>query len=67
MALWKHYRKEVSHSRAAVSSLQSQGRGDLGDRSRGSAQDELRLPVAPLVASLKGALRVQEGKVKMHT
>ena len=37
----------------------SEERG-LGDRSRGLARDELPLPIAPLIASLTGSLRVWE-------
>ena len=41
----------MSHSRAAVSSLESQRKGDLRDRHRALAQEELPMPIAPLVAS----------------
>ena len=40
--------------------LESVRKGGLGDRFRGLAWDELFLPIAPLVASLRGTLRVQE-------
>ena len=47
----------MSQGRAAVTSLESQRKGDLGDRFRGLALDELPLPVAPLLASVMGTLR----------
>ena len=57
LALEKCYGKGVSQGGAAVSFLESQRKGGLGDRCRGSAQDELLLPAAPLVASFRGPLR----------
>ena len=50
----------MSQGRATVSSLESQRKGGLGDRFRGLTQDELLLPIAPLVVRLVGSLRVQE-------
>lgn len=41
-------------------SLRSQRKGGLGDRFQGFAWDELSLPIALLVASLLGSLRVEE-------
>lgn len=41
-----------------VDSLKSQRRGSLGDRFRMLAWDKLPLPVAPLVVSLVGTLRI---------
>ena len=46
----------MSHRRGAVSSLESQRKGGLGDRFKGLAWDELLLLIAPLVASLVGSL-----------
>ena len=49
----------MSQLGAAVSSLESEGKGGLGDRLRGLlAQDELPPPAATLVVSLVGTLRV---------
>ena len=48
----------MSQGGAAVSSLESQRKGNLGNRFRGLAWDELPLPIAPLVASLERSLRV---------
>ena len=46
----------MSQGGAAVSSLESQRKVDLGDRFRGLAQEKLPLPTAALVASLLGPL-----------
>ena len=64
--LWKCYRKEVSHGGAVSSCLKSQRKRGLGDRFRGLVWDKLLLLVALLFASLLGALRVYERKVKTH-
>ena len=50
----------MSHGGADVSSVESKRKGGLGDGFRD------QLPIAPLVASLMGTLRVLERKVKMH-
>ena len=44
----------MSQGGAAVSSLESQRKGSLGDRVRGLVWGELLLPIAPLVVSLLG-------------
>lgn len=48
----------MSQRGAAVSSLESQRKGDLGDRFKDLTWGELPLPIAPLVASLARTLRV---------
>lgn len=58
-ALQKPPRKEVRAGWALVSSLERQRKG-FGDRFRYLGREEQLLPDAPLIASLLGALRVQE-------
>ena len=60
LALQKRCREEVSQGRAAVSSMESQRKWGHRHRVRGFALDKLPLPAALLVASLMGALQVQE-------
>ena len=51
-------RREIRQG--CLGSLRSQRKGVLGGRFRGLAQHKPLLPIAPLVASLVGTLRVQE-------
>lgn len=62
-AAWAHREVKVSVTEmgqggAAFSSLKSHRKGGLGDGFRGLAQDDLPLPTAPRVASLREPLGV---------
>ena len=56
--------KKQQESPGGAASLS--GTSENGGRCRGLAQDKLLLPVAPLVASLLGTLRVEEMLTHTH-